>query len=181
MTIIIFALVYWKFGIFWATAALGISQTIFVTLSKILGLPLTKLQVITWLVLISLTGLTLLLQDEIFIKWKTTIINSVFAIVFLGSHFIGKQTILERLVGEALPEAQEKLRRVNSWCVGNFLFVAILNIVVAYNFSTDFWVTFKVGGIFILHLIFMSICFYYLREPISKYITSMQESENGKS
>lgn len=181
LLIFVFALVYWKYDIFWATAALGGAQTLFVVLSKLLKLPLSKMQITTWLIIVSLTALTLLFRDEIFIKWKTTVVNTIFATVFLGSHFIGKKTILERFVSEHLPGADSKLRTVNAACVGNFLFVAILNVFVAYSFSTDVWVTFKVGGIFVLHILFMSWCFYYLRHPISKYLETMQESEKNKS
>jgi len=51
------------------------------------------------LVLVSVFGgLTLYLQDEMFIKWKPTVINALFALVFLGSHWIGEKTMIERMM-----------------------------------------------------------------------------------
>ncbi|MEM7304685.1 MAG: septation protein IspZ, partial [Pseudomonadota bacterium] len=61
-----------------------------------------KNQLLTFVLFIIFGGATLLLRDPVFIKWKPTVINIVFALVFLGSAFIGEKTIAERLLGKAI-------------------------------------------------------------------------------
>ena len=43
-----------------------------------------------------------MLRDPIFIKWKPTVVNWLFAAVFLGSQFIGKRTLVERMMSHAI-------------------------------------------------------------------------------
>ena len=50
---------------------------------------------VTLFVILLFGGMTLIFQDDMFIKWKPTIVNWIFAVVVLGSQFIGKRTVLE--------------------------------------------------------------------------------------
>ena len=54
---------------------------------------------VTLFVILIFGGMTLLFRDDMFIKWKPTIVNWIFTVIVLGSQFIGKQTVLERLLG----------------------------------------------------------------------------------
>jgi intracellular septation protein len=60
------------------------------------------MQWVTLGLMVTMGGATLYLQDEQFIKWKLTIIEWLFGSVLLGSHFIGKKTIIEKMMGENL-------------------------------------------------------------------------------
>lgn len=102
-------------------------------------------------------GATLLLRDETFIKWKPTILYWLFALVLFGSaQFFGKnfiRTMLEKQV--KLPE--ELWRTLNFAWIGFFAIMGVLNLWVAFNFSTDTWVNFKLFGGMGLMLVFIVI------------------------
>jgi len=102
-------------------------------------------------------GATLILQDETFIKWKPTVLYWLFATV-LAAAALGFKKNLIRAMMEAqvtLPEAVWG-RLLASWIVF-FALMGVLNITVAYNFSTDTWVNFKLFGGIGLMLVFIAL------------------------
>ncbi|OUU59290.1 MAG: septation protein A [Proteobacteria bacterium TMED61] len=133
---------------------------------------------VTLFVILLFGGMTLIFQDDMFIKWKPTIVNWIFAVVVLGSQFIGKRTVLERLLGGQMQMPARIWKKVNvSW--GLFFFISgLLNLYVAFYFRThldeaartDFWVNFKVFGLLGLTLAFsiiqmMIVARYISTEP----------------
>jgi len=100
-------------------------------------------------------GLTLLIHDATFIKWKPTIVNLLFAGAFVASQFMRGPTIVQRLMGENLQLKPESLwTRLNLMWVAFFLVCAALNLYVAYNYSEDTWVNFKLFGLMGLTIVF---------------------------
>ena len=133
---------------------------------------------VTLFVILLFGGMTLIFKDDVFIKWKPTIVNWIFAVVVLGSQFIGKRTVLERLLGGQMQMPARIWKKVNvSW--GLFFFISgLLNLYVAFYFRThldeaartDFWVNFKVFGLLGLTLAFsivqmMIVARYISTEP----------------
>ena len=90
-------------------------------------------------------GATLLLQDETFIKWKPTVLYALFGgILAVGRAGFGRNLIGYVMQGITLPDAVWT-RVTWSW-VAFFGAMAVANWYVAFNFSTDTWVNFKVWG-----------------------------------
>jgi intracellular septation protein len=102
-----------------------------------------------------LGGATLWLQDEAFIKWKPTVVNWLFAGVFLGSQFIGHSPIVKRMMGSAIELPEAIWRRLNLAWSGFFVALGFTNLYVIYNFDTDTWVNFKLFGMMGLTLAFV--------------------------
>jgi intracellular septation protein len=98
-------------------------------------------------------ALTLYLQDDIFIKMKPTIVNTLFGAILLGGLFFGK-SLLGYVFNSAFSLDAEGWRKLTfRW--GLFFFVlAVLNEVVWRNFSTDFWVAFKVWATMPITILF---------------------------
>ena len=97
-------------------------------------------------VIVVFGGATLLLQDETFIKWKPTVLYWLFAAA-LAVAALGFRKNLIRAMMEAqltLPEAVWG-RLLASW-IAFFALMGALNLFVAYNFTTDAWVNFKLFG-----------------------------------
>jgi len=92
-------------------------------------------------------GLTLLIHDQAFIQWKVTIVNWLFALGFLASRFFGDKVIIQRMMGEQMQLDPSMWRRLNWIWIGFFTALGALNLYVMYNFSLDFWVSFKMYGI----------------------------------
>ena len=114
-----------------------------------------KMQLVTLALVILLGGATVLFQDKTFIQWKPTIVNWLFGIAFLGSHFIGSKTVVQRLMESSIELAQQTWRRLNLGWVAFFAGMGVLNLVVAYGFSEDTWVNFKLFGMLGLTLLFI--------------------------
>ncbi|HEX9773789.1 MAG TPA: septation protein A [Steroidobacteraceae bacterium] len=100
-------------------------------------------------------GLTLLVHDSTFIKWKPTIVNALFAIAFGLSQFMRGPTIIQRMLGENLKLDDASWRRLNMMWIGFFVFAGAANLYVAYNFDEATWVNFKLFGLMGLTLVFV--------------------------
>jgi len=102
-------------------------------------------------------GATLILRDETFIKWKPTVLYWLFAItLFCSAQFFGKNLI--RAMLEKQVELPETLwTRLNFAWTGFFAVMGVVNLYVAFNFSTDTWVSFKLFGGMGLMIVFIVI------------------------
>jgi intracellular septation protein len=132
--------------IFIATALFMVAMAISLSVSWLLVRALPMMPLVSGIVVFVFGALTLYLQDDVFIKMKPTIVNTLFGAVLLGGLFFGK-ALLGYVFDSAFKLDAEGWRKLTlRW--GWFFFVlAILNEVVWRNFSTDFWVAFKVWGI----------------------------------
>lgn len=108
------------------------------------------------LVLVAVFGsLTLIFQDETFIKWKPTILYWVFAGSMGFATLILKKNAIKTMLGEQLTLPEAVWSKVNlSWIVF-FVVMGFLNLVIAFNFPTDVWVNFKLFGGMGLMLVFV--------------------------
>jgi len=102
-------------------------------------------------------GATLILHDETFIKWKPTILYWLFAVtLFCSARYFGKNLIFAMLEKQmALPETL--WTRLNYAWMSFFAVMGVLNLYVAFNFSTDTWVSFKLFGGMGLMIVFIVI------------------------
>lgn len=93
-----------------------------------------------------LGGATIWFHNETFIKWKPSVLYWVMGLaLWLSQAFFGKN-LLKTLIGDQLPLPPEMWRRMNLMWVAFFAFMGVLNLYVAYNYSTSAWATFKVFG-----------------------------------
>ena len=92
-------------------------------------------------------GLTLLIHDATFIKWKPSIVNWLFAAAFFVSQYTAGPTIIQRMLGENVTLDAASWRRLNLMWVAFFLFAGTLNILVAYRYDEATWVNFKLFGL----------------------------------
>lgn len=141
-----FSLAGWEYqfdGIFSATAVLMAATVLQVIFTYAMTRTLEKR--LLWLLLAVLVfgGATLLFRNQMFIQWKPTIFNWAFALAFLGSQFIGDKNLMERTLGSQIHLPKPVWTRLNLLWVTNFLFVGALNLVVAYGYSEQAWVSYK--------------------------------------
>ena len=130
-------------GIFSATAVLMISTALTWLISSLLEKRNDKRLMWMTLAVLLFGAATLILRDQRFIQWKPTVFNWVLAAVFLGSQFIGKRTVLERVLGSQLTLSRLIWTRLNVLWIGNFALVGALNLFVAYRFEEAVWVSYK--------------------------------------
>ena len=130
-------------GIFSATAVLMISTALTWLVSSLLEKRNDKRLMWMTLAVLLFGAATLILRDQRFIQWKPTVFNWVLAAVFFGSQFIGKSTVLERVLGSQLSLPRLIWMRLNVLWIGNFALVGALNLFVAYRFEEAVWVSYK--------------------------------------
>ncbi len=100
-------------------------------------------------------GMTLIFQDETFIKWKPTILYWVFAGSMAFATLVLKKSPMRALLGEQLTLPDPVWTKMTLSWIAFFLFMGALNLVVAFNFPTDTWVNFKLFGGMGLMLVFV--------------------------
>ncbi len=109
-------------------------------------------------------GLTIALHDEVFVKWKPTVLQLLLAIVFVVSRFVGERPVAQRLLGKAFEAERKVWLRVNDGLTVFFVLMAGLNIWVAYTFSTDTWATFKLFGLIGFNIVAIVLATVYLNK-----------------
>ena len=130
-------------GIFSATAVLMISSVVTWVLASLWEKKNERRLMWMAIAILIFGAATLILRDQRFIQWKPTVFNWVLALVFLGSHFIGQRTVLQRLLGGQLSLPSRIWTRLSALWIGNFTLVGALNLVVAYQYEESFWVAYK--------------------------------------
>lgn len=134
-----------------------------------------KMQLVTLGLVILLGGATVALDNKAFIQWKPTIVNLLFGVAFLGSQFIGKKTIVERLMGQAVELPAFVWRRLNLAWVAFFVLMAALNLIVVYTLSEDAWVNFKLFGMLGCTLVFILAQGIYISRHAPEQTDSKEE------
>lgn len=125
---------------------------------------LERMHLISLVLLLAFGSLTLAFRDGNFIIWKVTVINWLFAAVFLGSEFVGeRKPLVERMMSKALQVPAPIWFKVNHLWVGFFAVLGILNLIVAYSFSEEAWVNFKLFGVLGLTFVFIIAQALYLQ------------------
>lgn len=139
--------------LFLATGLFMVATAISLSVSWLLTRSLPIMPLVSGVVVFVFGALTLWLQDEIFIKMKPTIVNTLFGTVLLGGLFFGR-SLLGYVFDSAFRLDAEGWRKLTLRWGLFFFFLALANEVVWRNFSTDFWVAFKVWGIMPITLAF---------------------------
>ena len=172
--VLLFFIVFKMYDIYVATAVLIIACLVQTIAHRAMHGAFEKSHLITLALVAIFGGLTLVLQDEVFIKWKPTAINWLFAAVFVGSQFIGEKTVIERMMGGNISLPRNIWTRLNlAWAIF-FVLLGVLNIYVAFSFDTDTWVNFKLFGLMGLTLLFVIAQSFYLMP----YLKQMEASNN---
>lgn len=146
-----------------------------------------KIHLWTFVILAVMGGLTIYLNDKTFIMWRPTIINWVFAVVFLGSQFVGKRNLVRVLVEGFLKQAPHLRLDMpdNRWLPLNltwvtfFILLGCANLFVVYNFDDDTWVTYKMVGQTLLNMTFMVSQMLYLSRFVSEVSTDNNTNSQG--
>ncbi len=134
-----------------------------------------KMPLFTAALVLALGGATLILHDPVFVKWKPTVVNWLFAAVFLGSRFIGRKTLLERMVGGQLElPAPVWVKLTLAWA-GFFLVMGAANLYVAFTFSENTWVNFKLFGLLGLTLVFVLAQAFYMSRHLKTDETDLSK------
>jgi intracellular septation protein len=145
-----------------ATLVVIVATLVQVLLLKLRGKKVDTMLWVSLVLVMVLGGLTIWFHSETFIKWKPTLLYWVMAGTFvLGPLLFGKN-LLRLLLGEQLQLPEPIWQRLNWAWVIFFSAMGALNLWVAYTFSTDTWVNFKLFGSIGLMIVFTLAQGFYL-------------------
>jgi intracellular septation protein len=153
--VILFFIAFKFYGIYVATAVAIVATFLQIGWLWLRGRKIENMLWVSLAVIVVFGGATLLFQNETFIKWKPTVLYWLFAAVLGAAQFAFRKNLIR-----AMMEAQVTLpdpvwiRLLASW-IAFFAVMGALNLIVAYNFSTDTWVNFKLFGGMGLMLVFV--------------------------
>jgi len=144
--VILFFIAFKVFGIYVATGV-----AIAATFAQIGWLLLRgrKVDTMLWVslgIIVVFGGATLWLQDETFIKWKPTVLYWLFGAVLAGATLLFRKNLIRKLMEEQISLPEPVWSRLNASWIGFFALMGVLNLFVAFRFSTDAWVNFKLFG-----------------------------------
>jgi intracellular septation protein len=149
--LVAFFVAYSLGGIYVATAVLMACMVIVLVVDYARNKRVSAMHAVMAGLIFAFGTATLILHDQRFIQWKPTVFLWMLSLALLGSMWIGKQPLIQRLIGKSL-EGQVHLTR-STWRKLNLLwtaFYALLgaaNLYVVFNYSEATWVKFKVIGI----------------------------------
>lgn len=154
---------YGEEAMYIATVAIMVAVVAQIAWLKARSKPIEKRLWLTALVIVVLGAITLIFHNPHFVQLKPTILNVVIAAVFLGSQWVGKGNLTQKMLHSAFDMPERLWSCLNLAWVVFFLVEGAINAWVVYRFSYDFWVGFKLWGLIGLTLIFLIGQFVVLR------------------
>ncbi len=152
--IIAFFAAYQLAGVFAATATLIVAVLAVTAWQWHRHRKLNPMTLVTAVVVLIFGSLTLILHDEMFIKWKVTVVYWLLASVLFISQFVGGRSLVRRMLGSTVQLPDAVWAQLNMIYTGFFIFLGALNLYVVYHYSTDTWVKFKFIGLTSLLVVF---------------------------
>ena len=168
------------YGIYWATGAAILATFAQIIIFWVNNRRFETMHIVTLVVITTFGGLTILLQDDVFIKWKPTVVNWLFSGVIISMLLFTKKSALEHVMGKQITLPEPVWKNLNwSWAIF-FGVLGTLNLYVAFYYNVDAdpeirtatWVNFKVFGMLGLTMVFAIVQMFFL----SKHIEMNEDS-----
>ncbi|MEQ8282174.1 MAG: septation protein A [Parvibaculum sp.] len=140
-------------NIFYATGAFMVATVVSLSYSYAKFRKVPTMPLVSGIFIMVFGALTLWLQDDEFIKLKPTIVNALFAAALLGAAAMGRPVMKQLFDGAFDLTDKGWMVLTVRWGLF-FIFLGLVNEVVWRNFSTDFWVSFKLFGVMPMTLVF---------------------------
>src|SRR3989344_3216402 len=178
--LLLFFAAFKLYGIYTATAVAIVASFVQVGYFWFRHRRVETMHVVTLAVIVVFGGLTLLLHDETFIKWKPTLVYWILGALTLASQWLGNKTVIERMMSAQIALPANVWKRLNlSWGLF-FIALGALNIYVAFYYGLDLdeetrrslWVNFKVFGLLGITLVFVVVQAFFMTRH-------MQEKPEG--
>ena len=125
--IVLFFIVYKFYGLYAAIYAMIASTFVQIMYSRATTGKFVTSQVLTFALLVVFGGISIILRDPAFVMWKVSVLYVIFALVLIGSSYVGSKTLLERMMGKELQLPRNTWVNLTwFWSLG-FIIIAIIN------------------------------------------------------
>ncbi|MDH5444569.1 MAG: septation protein A [Gammaproteobacteria bacterium] len=163
-------------GVIAATKVMIAASAVQISLYWLKNRKFENMHLITLAMVVVLGGATIYFRNADFIKWKPTAVNWLFALGFLASEFIGKKSLLKRMMDKNISLPEHVWIKLNIAWVIFFILMGIINLYVAFNYSLDVWVDFKTFGMLGLTFAFVILQAVYM----ARYVSEPQAEKSDK-
>lgn len=167
-------------GIYTATIALILTTILQVIIVKLVWGSVEKRLLGVAGAVIIFGGATVLLKDPVFIFWKPTVFNWALAGVSIVWHVMRGKCLFEDLLPDEIEMPKHVWKRVTVASTLHFFIVGAVNLYVAYNFSMDAWVSFKLWSAVLFTLIW-AVVIGVIMGPHLKETDSSDDNETTKT
>ncbi|MDH4151831.1 MAG: septation protein A [Betaproteobacteria bacterium] len=144
--VILFFAAFKLYGIYVATAVAIAATILQIGWVWLKHRKIDNMQWISLGLIVVFGGATLLLRDETFIKWKPTVLYWLFALTLLVSEAAFKKNLIRSMMEKQVTAPDAIWRKLLGGWIVFFVVMGVLNLYVAYGYSTDTWVNFKLFG-----------------------------------
>ncbi len=167
----VFFVAYYFQGMYVAIGTVMALYTLQMGIRLIRRQPISRLEMLSYASIVLLGGMSLVFHNELFFKWKPSVIYSLFAIAIIGTRLWTKSSAMQKLLNSTLHLPNKTWNQLDYiWC--SFLIaLAVLNLMIAYTFSTDIWVYFKLFGTLCLLLIFLLLQAWWLAPHLKSEVS----------
>ena len=153
--VILFFIVFKFYDIYAATAVAMAATVIQIAWAKLRYGNVDGALIASGVIIVVFGGATLLLHDENFIKWKPTVLYWMFALTLVFSQLLFKKNPMRALMEKQVSMADSIWNKLNLAWAAFFAVLGFINLYVAFHFSTDIWVDFKLFGTMGLMFVFI--------------------------
>jgi intracellular septation protein len=176
LPVILFFVGFKLYGIFAATAIAIATTLAMIVYAKLRHGKIEKMLLINGAVISVLGGITLLLHDKTYIMWKPTVLYWLLAAALLASQLFFNKNFIQQMMGKMMVAPANIWRNLNLVWVIFLIGLGFLNLYVAFNYSEDAWVNFKLFGVTGMMFVFVILQTLLLR----KYLIEPTEQESKK-
>ena len=125
--IVLFFIVYKFYGLYAAIYAMIASTFVQIMYSRATTGKFVTSQVLTFALLVVFGGISIILRDPAFVMWKVSVLYVIFALVLIGSNYVGSKTLLERMMGKELQLPRNTWVNLTWFWSFGFILIAIIN------------------------------------------------------
>jgi intracellular septation protein len=166
--VVLFFVAFKLFDIYIATATAIVATFAQIGWLKLRGRKVDKMMWVTLAIIVLFGGATLALHDEMFIKWKPTVLYWAFGVALASSELLFRKNLIRAAMAEQVSMPDRVWARLNWSWAAFFVFMGAANLYVAFNFPTETWVNFKVFGGVGLMLVFVVLQAVFLARHIEE-------------
>ena len=143
-----------------APILLATAVAILATLAQVLWLLIRRRHVdqmlwVSLVIIVVFGGATIYFHDELFIKWKPTVLYWCFALALLGAQLFMRKNLIRALMGKQMSLPDPVWDKLNLAWASFFAAMGALNLYIAFNFPLELWVNFKMFGFIGLMIAFV--------------------------
>jgi intracellular septation protein len=166
--------VAYKFGgIYIATGVLIVAVVIQAIVQWLKHRKVSPMMLTSAVLVLIFGGLTLVLKDANFIKWKPTILYWLFSIAFLASRFVSEKPLIEYVFSEGISVERAIWNRANTWYALFFASLGAANLFVAFRYSEETWVYFKFVLFGVLAVFTFAVAFWLFSKMPPEQLAEM--------